>query len=57
MSKFKITKLLGSDTQPTNNAGGLGEWCAKHWFLTFLLASSVIGLPVTIITAAKTKKE
>ena len=57
MSKFKITKLSGSDTQPTNNAGGLGEWCAKHWFLTFLLASSVIGLPVTIITAAKNKKE
>jgi len=61
MSKFKIVGLSGTEntnagTPQTNNGGGIGAWCSKHWFLTFLLASSVIGLPVTIINATKSKQ-
>lgn len=24
--------------------GTMGEWCSEHWFLTFLLVSSAIGV-------------
>lgn len=28
-------------------------WASDHWFLTFLIASSAISLPVALINAAK----
>ena len=51
MAKFTISKL-GDTTQP-ESPNTVGAWCSKHWFLTFLIASSVIALPVSIIKAAK----
>jgi hypothetical protein len=34
-----------------NPSPGFWAWANKHWFLTFLLASSAIGIPVAIAQA------
>ena len=55
--KFQICNL--GDTQPTapqQNSNGIGAWCKEHWFLTFLMASAVIAIPVRIVAMTKTAK-
>jgi len=57
--KFQICNL--GDTQPTapqpqQNSNGIGAWCKEHWFLTFLMASAVIAIPVRIVSMTKTAK-
>lgn len=27
-----------------SNLAGFSEWCSQHWFLTFLLVSSALGV-------------
>ena len=54
--KFQICNL--GDTQPTapQNSNGVGAWCKEHWFLTFLMASAVIAVPVRIVAMTITAK-
>ena len=53
--KFQICNL-GDTADSTQNSNGVGAWCKEHWFLTFLMASAVIAVPVRIVAMTKTAK-
>lgn len=31
----------------------MGDWCSEHWFLTFLLVSSAIGVVGSAVSSSK----
>lgn len=57
MNDKQFMSLLGDNLpaqQPQQAKGnGIGEWCKEHWFLTFLIVTSAIALPASIIKAVK----
>lgn len=37
------------------NLAGINEWCSEHWFLTFLLVSSALGIVGGAVSAISNK--
>ena len=37
------------------NLQGVSEWCSEHWFLTFLLVSSALGVVGSAVSNISSK--
>lgn len=54
MSNSEFCKAICPPSK-TGLSGSVCDWCSEHWFLTFLLMSSVIGVVGSVASNALNK--